>query len=139
MTIPFLLLWIFFPTDEQTYSDEDTTSPSLYTPAIAPSYVPMEQTPVDTATSVQEEVPQEQPSVPAQDYLPPQTAISKAYEEGYDRGYDDGEEDAVYQQGWQASFDDSNRYRGKKKADFELGYEEGYEAGYDDNLPSSDY
>lgn len=55
------------------------------------------------------------------------------YEKGYEAGYDDGEEDAVHENGWQASFDDSNPYKGKKKNQYEDGYEEGYEAGYDDN------
>jgi hypothetical protein len=55
------------------------------------------------------------------------------YEKGYETGYDDGEEDAVNENGWQASYDDSNSYKGKKKHQYEDGYEEGYEAGYDDN------
>lgn len=55
------------------------------------------------------------------------------YEKGYDAGYDDGEEDAVNGNGYQASFDDSNHYKGKKKSQYEDGYLEGYEAGYDDN------
>lgn len=42
------------------------------------------------------------------------TTISTAYQEGYDMGYGDGEEDAYAHGEWQESFDDTNRYRGKK-------------------------
>lgn len=63
----------------------------------------------------------------------PTITVSKYYEEGYDNGYDDGEDDAVSDNGWGGQFDDSCRYKGKARKDYQLGYEEGYEAGYYDN------
>lgn len=63
-------------------------------------------------------------------YVEPKT--TKAYDEGYDNGYDDGYEDGVDRNGYQSSYDESCRYKGKKMRDYEDGYEEGYEDGYYD-------
>lgn len=60
--------------------------------------------------------------------------LSEAYIEGYDAGYDDGEDDILSKNGYQGSYDDSCRYKGKKKRDYQQGYADGYEAGYDDNM-----
>ena len=35
-------------------------------------------------------------------------------------------------------YDNSNRYKGKSRKEYEQGYDEGYEAGYDDNYESAD-
>ena len=82
-----------------------------------------------------ERVQEQQKEAPATVTPPiqPTVTISKYYEEGYDAGYDDGEDDAVSGNGWGGQFDDSCRYKGKAKKDYQLGYEEGYEAGYYDN------
>lgn len=66
------------------------------------------------------------------------TKISRYYEEGYEAGYDDGEDDAVSDNGWGGQFDDSCRYKGKARKDYQLGYEEGYEAKYYDNKDSDE-
>ena len=63
---------------------------------------------------------------------------SRYYDEGYDAGYDDGEDDAVNGNGWMGRYDNSNRYKGKSRKEYEQGYDEGYEAGYDDNYESAD-
>lgn len=60
--------------------------------------------------------------------------ISKEYQEGYDAGYDDGEDDALSRNGYEGQYDDSCRYKGKKRKDYQLGYAEGYEAGFYDNV-----
>lgn len=60
--------------------------------------------------------------------------ISKEYQEGYDQGYEDGEDDALSRNGYEGQYDDSCRYKGKKRKDYEEGYAEGYEAGYYDNV-----
>lgn len=54
------------------------------------------------------------------------------YEKGYEAGYDAGEEDAVNENGWQATYDDSNPYKGKKADQYTDGYEDGYQSGYED-------
>ncbi len=59
--------------------------------------------------------------------------LSREYQEGYGNGYDDGEDDAVGDNGYGGQYDDSCRYKGKKRRDYEEGYEDGYEAGYYDN------
>lgn len=64
--------------------------------------------------------------------------VSRYYEEGYDNGYDDGEEDAIGDNGWRGNYDESSRYRGWKRQDYEEGYDEGYEAGYDDNFEGAE-
>lgn len=64
--------------------------------------------------------------------------LSSAYKRGYDRGYDDGEDDAVNFNGYEASFDDSNHYKGQQQKDYEEGYEDGYETGYYDNAEGDD-
>lgn len=55
------------------------------------------------------------------------------YKRGYEAGYDAGEEDAINENGWQATYDDSNPYKGKKANQYSDGYEEGYQSRYDDN------
>lgn len=67
-----------------------------------------------------------------------ETKISRYYEEGYENGYDDGEDDAVMDNGWGGQYDDSCKYKGKKRKEYQLGYEEGYEAGYYDNKDSDE-
>ena len=66
------------------------------------------------------------------------TANSSFYDEGYDAGYDDGEDDAVNGNGWMGQYDNSCKYMGKSRKEYEQGYEEGYEAGYDDNYELAD-
>ena len=66
------------------------------------------------------------------------TSNSRYYDDGYDAGYDDGEDDAVNGNGWMGQYDNSNRYKGKSRKEYEQGYDEGYEAGYDDNYQSAD-
>lgn len=60
--------------------------------------------------------------------------ISKEYQEGYDAGYDDGEDDALSKNGYEGQYDDSCRYKGKKRKDYQLRYAEGYEAGFYDHV-----
>lgn len=60
--------------------------------------------------------------------------ISKEYQEGYDAGYDDGEDDALNRNGYEGQYNDSCRYKGKKRKEYQLGYAEGYEAGFYDNV-----
>ena len=67
-----------------------------------------------------------------------ETKISRYYEEGYEKGYDDGEDDAVMDNGWGGQYDDSCKYKGQKRKEYQLGYEEGYEAGYYDNKDSDE-
>ena len=56
---------------------------------------------------------------------------SKAYDEGYDAGFEQGTDDAANGLEWHGMYDDSNRYKGKAKADYEDGYEYGYQDGYE--------
>lgn len=67
-----------------------------------------------------------------------ESSTSRFYNEGYDAGYDDGEDDAVNENGWMGQYDQSCKYKGKSRKDYEQGYEDGYEAGYDDNYESAD-
>lgn len=56
---------------------------------------------------------------------------SKAYDEGYDAGFEQGTDDAANGLEWHGMYDDSNRYKGKAKSDYEDGYEFGYQDGYE--------
>lgn len=107
--------------EDNTY---EQTSPSYnYTPA-SESYAP--------TPTVQEE-PQTDHKMNEVLKVAAST-VSKEYQEGYDNGYDDGEDDAVGRNGYRGQYDDSCKYKGKKRREYQRGYEEGYEAGFDDNV-----
>lgn len=63
-------------------------------------------------------------------------SVNPYYDEGYDEGQEDGYNDGIENLRGD-SYDDSCRYRGKKRKEYELGYEEGYEAGFDDGFADS--
>lgn len=102
----------------------------LYYPSVTPAETPKEE----SAPNPIQEVRPVEVTPPVQQTI----TISKYYEEGYEAGYDDGEDDAISGNGWGGQFDDSCRYKGKAKKDYQLGYEEGYEAGYYDNKDSDE-
>lgn len=56
---------------------------------------------------------------------------SRAYDAGYDAGFEQGTDDAANGLEWHGMYDDSNRYNGKSKDDYEDGYEYGYKDGYE--------
>lgn len=58
----------------------------------------------------------------------------EGYENGMEGGYNDGQENVRMD-----SYDDSCRYKGKKREEYELGYEEGYETGFDDGFADSNF
>ena len=64
-------------------------------------------------------------------------SVNLYYDAGYEQGHEDGYNDGLENLRGD-SFDDSCRYRGKKRKEYELGYEEGYEAGFDDGFGDSD-
>jgi len=88
---------------------------------------------INSSESLDQNPQETQPSAGTSSNTTAVSNIPPYYEKGYDTGYDDGEDDAVNESGWQANYDDSNPYKGKKRRQYEEGYEEGYEAGYDDN------
>lgn len=115
---------------ETTTSEQAVPNQSYAPVSPQPAQLP-NQLIQDEQPSVQSEVkPEPKPYVPIKH--------STAYEEGYETGYNDGEEDAYTHSGWQASYDDDCKYKGKMKSDYEEGYENGYEAGYDDNTEYDD-
>ena len=65
-------------------------------------------------------------------------SVNPYYDEGYEQGQEDGYNDGIENLRGD-SYDDSCRYRGKKRKEYELGYEEGYETGFDDGFSDSDY
>ena len=65
-------------------------------------------------------------------------SVNPYYDEGYEQGLEDGYNDGIENLRGD-SYDDSCRYKGKKRKEYELGYEEGYEAGFDDGFSDSDY
>ena len=95
------------------------------------SDVPIKNLEEPAKTEIQESVSQQHQPIK-------ETKISRYYEEGYEKGYDDGEDDAVMDNGWGGQYDDSCKYKGKKRKEYLLGYEEGYEAGYYDNKDSDE-
>lgn len=108
--------------EENTY---EQTSPSYnYTPA-SESYTP--------TPTVQEEPPIDQ-KMSEEVLKVAASTLSRWYQEGYDNGYDDGEDDALGRNGYRGQYDDSCKYKGKKRREYQLGYAEGYEAGFDDNV-----
>ena len=88
---------------------------------------------INSSESLDQNPQETQPSAGTSSNTTAVSNIPLYYEKGYDTGYDDGEDDAVNKSGWQAIYDDSNPYKGKKKHQYEEGYEEGCETGYDDN------
>lgn len=114
---------------DTTPTEAPATSSAYEQPLYYPPATPLEQQTTEQPQNPQREEPPAVTSAPIQ----PTVTISKYYEEGYDAGYDDGEDDAVSGNGWGGQFDDSCRYKGKARKDYQLGYEEGYEAGYYDN------
>lgn len=56
---------------------------------------------------------------------------SRAYDTGYDAGFEQGTYDAANGLEWHGMYDDSNRYKGKARDDYEDGYESGYQDGYE--------
>lgn len=103
---------------------EQTESSYDYTPA-SETYTP--------TPSVQEE-PQIDQKMSEEVLKVAASTISRWYQEGYDRGYEDGEDDALSRNGYEGQYDDSCRYKGKKRKEYQLGYAEGYEAGFYDNV-----
>ena len=65
-------------------------------------------------------------------------SVNPYYDEGYEQGQEDGYNDGIENLRGD-SYDDSCRYKGKKRKEYELGYEEGYETGFDDGFADSDY
>lgn len=65
-------------------------------------------------------------------------SVNPYYDAGYEQGHEDGYNDGLEKIRGD-SFDDSCRYKGKKRKEYELGYEEGYEAGFDDGFGDSDF
>lgn len=98
-----------------------------------PLYCPPVTTSEQQTTEQAQKTQREEPTDATPKNIQPTITISKYYEEGYDNGYDDGEDDAESDNGWGGQFDDSCRYKGKARKDYQLGYEEGYETGYYDN------
>ena len=68
--------------------------------------------------------PEVQWTVPCTTY-PHETSNSRYYDEGYDAGYDDGEDDAGNGNGWMGQYDNSNRYKGKSRKEYEQGMMKG--------------
>lgn len=65
-------------------------------------------------------------------------SVNPYYDAGYEQGQEDGYNDGIENLRGD-SYDDSCRYKGKKRKEYELGYEEGYEAGFDDGFANSDF
>lgn len=65
-------------------------------------------------------------------------SVNPYYDAGYEQGQEDGYNDGVENLRGD-SYDDSCRYKGKKRKEYELGYEEGYETGFDDGFADSDF
>lgn len=65
-------------------------------------------------------------------------SVNPYYDAGYDQGHEDGYNDGIENLRGD-SYDDSCRYKGKKRREYENGYEEGYEAGFDDGFADSDF
>lgn len=65
-------------------------------------------------------------------------SVNPYYDEGFEQGQEDGYNDGIENLRGD-SYDDSNRYKGKKRKEYELGYEEGYDTGFDDVFADSDY
>ena len=63
-------------------------------------------------------------------------SVNPFYDEGYEHGHEDGYNDGIENVRGD-SYDDSCRYKGKKRKEYVLGYEEGYEAGFDDGFADS--
>lgn len=62
--------------------------------------------------------------------------VNSYYDEGFEQGQEDGYNDGVENLRGD-SYDDSCRYRGKNRKEYELGYEEGYDTGFDDGFADS--
>ena len=95
-------------------------------------YTPTSET--YTSTSTVQETPQIDQKMSEEVLKVAASTISRWYQEGYDRGYEDGEYDALSRNGYEGQYDDSCRYKGKKRKEYQLGYAEGYEAGFYDNV-----
>ena len=65
-------------------------------------------------------------------------SVNPYYDAGYEQGQEDGYNDGIENLRGD-SYDDSCRYKGKKRKEYELGYEEGYETGFDDGFADSDF
>jgi len=85
--------------------------------------------PVQQQLPAAEEIEQV-PETPADDpkpmYKPETKVYSREYEEGYDNGYDAGRDDAL-------EYDNSNKYRGKKRKDYIEGYNDGFREGFEED------
>ena len=116
------------PEEKEPVADNKTTeriSPSYDYSPTSDSYSPSQ--PFQEESKIDQKMSEEVLKVAA-------STISRWYQEGYDNGYDDGEDDALGRNGYRGQYDDSCKYKGKKRRDYQLGYEEGYEAGFDDNI-----
>lgn len=114
------------PSSDSTTVVEPVQEPSFDTATVTPPDLQLHEN-VETETQT-----------PTTSTSPAAPAVSHFYEEGYDNGYDDGEEDAIGDNGWRGNYDESSRYRGWKRQEYEEGYDDGYEAGYDDNFEGAE-
>lgn len=59
-------------------------------------------------------------------------SVNPYYDAGYEQEQEDGDNDGLENLRGESN-DDTCRYKGRKRKDYELGYEEGFDNGFVDN------